>query len=419
MLNDLLNVDHALTQILNHIYTLPTQAVSLEQALGRVLAADVSASINLPPFANSSMDGYAVRAHDTTGAAQDAPVRLAITADISAGAAPSQPIAAGQAARIMTGAPIPPGADAVIPVEDTDGIWDKEAGAPLPSQVSIFRSVAPGAYVRPVGEDITAGEVVLRSGTTLRPQEIGVLAALGNATVSVIRRPRVAVLSNGNELVSVEDELVPGKIRDVNSYTLAGLIHTCGGDPLRLPIARDTPGEIRSLFEAALAQQPDMIISSAGVSVGAADFIHDILRELGQVDFWRINLRPGKPVAFGQVRGVPFFGLPGNPVSVMVTFDVLVRPALLKQGGHSADWPLTTAITAEDITSDGRRSYLRVKLEYNDGELVATTTGTQSSGALMSMVLADGLMIVPEDVRHVKAGTPLQVRLLRQPEPTT
>ena len=412
-MTDLLNVDEALARILSRIETLPPETVALGQALDRVLAADVYAAVDLPPFANSSMDGYAVRASDTLTAGRGKPVVLPVVMDIQAGRVPVRALNAGEAARIMTGAPLPEGADAVIPVEDTDGDWDKQAGAPLLDRVRVFRQVDAGAYVRPVGEDIQAGTQVLTAGTVLRPQELGVLAALGQATVSVTQRPRVAILSSGDELVRAEDPLTPGKIRDVNSYTLAGLVQTYGGEPLVLPGARDTLDDVRRLFHTALEQQPAMIISSAGVSVGAADLIRDVLDELGEVGFWRINLRPGKPLAFGELRGVPFFGLPGNPVSVMVTFDVLVRPALLKQGGRPSQWPLISVIAGEDMRSDGRRSYVRVRLQYRGDQPVATTTGTQSSGALMSMVLADALMIVPEGVTAIKAGDTFKARLLR------
>lgn len=223
----------------------------------------------------------------------------------------------------------------------------------------------------------------------------------------------MAILSNGSELVEVDQPLTPGKIRDVNGYTLAGLVRENGGEPLRAPIAPDTPEAIRAQFRAALDSKPDMIVSSAGVSVGAADFIHDILGELGEVGFWRINLRPGKPLTFGHLEGVPFFGLPGNPVSTMVTFEVLVRPALLRLLGMDATVSVVHARTAEAMKSDGRRSFIRVKLARRDGELYASSTGTQSSGALMSMVLADGLLIIPEDVREIAAGEALPVRLLK------
>jgi molybdopterin molybdotransferase len=284
----------------------------------------------------------------------------------------------------------------------------------MPEHVKIFKSVKPGDYVRPVGEDIEAGQVVLRAGTILRSQDLGVLAALGEARIPVIRQPRVVILSTGDELVDVSEPLTPGRIRDVNAHTIAGLVTTYGGIPIRLPIARDTLDAVRALFQKALDTKPDIIISSAGVSVGVFDVVRTILDELGKVNFWRVNIRPGKPLAFGQVGGVPFFGLPGNPVSAMVTFDVFVRPALLKLSHRPDSANTATAVTTEDIQSDGRRSYLRVKLERENGQLKARLTGTQSSGALMSMVLADGLMIVPEDVTAVPAGTALPVRLLRE-----
>ncbi len=407
----LLNVDVALEQILQTITRLNTDTVDLRAALGRVLGVDIQAAIDLPPFANSAMDGYAVRAADVTHAEVDAPVQLEVVMDIQAGVAPQETIGTGQAARIMTGAPVPDGADAIVPVEDTNANWSQGS----PGWIAIYQPGDVGAHIRAVGENIMRGEVVLTAGTVIRPQELGVLAALGQVQVKVVKKPRVAVLSNGDELVGVDEPLTPGKIRDVNTYTIAGLLEECGAEPIVLPVARDSLDDIRAMFHGALAQKPDMLISSAGVSVGAADYIRTMLEELGDVDFWRINLRPGKPLAYGQLRDVPFFGLPGNPVSVMVTFDVLVRPALLKMGGREDDWILDTALVEEDLRSDGRRSFLRVKLRYEDDQLVATTTGTQSSGALMSMVLADGLLMVPDGVRQVSAGTLLQVRVIRYP----
>jgi molybdopterin molybdotransferase len=247
----------------------------------------------------------------------------------------------------------------------------------------------------------------------LRPQDIGVLAALGYVKVPVYRQPRVAILSTGDELVSVGEPLALGKIRDSNSYTLAGLVATYGGIPIRLPTARDTLEDVRHLFQNALAQSPDIVLSSAGVSVGAFDVVRTVLDELGDVRFWRVNLRPGKPLAFGHLQDIPFFGLPGNPVSAIVTFEVFVRPVLLKLTGRPDQVMMAVATLGEDIHSDGRRSYLRVKLEREDGRLIARLTGTQSSGALMSVVQADGLLIVPEDVTYVSAGERLPVRLLR------
>jgi molybdopterin molybdotransferase len=308
---------------------------------------------------------------------------------------------------------MPEGANAVIPVEQTDAEWAGGEDNPLPDHVSILRSVEPGAYVRPAGEDVEAGQLVLGVGTVLRPQDVGILVALGYAQIEVVRQPRVVILSTGDELVGAGEPLAPGKIRDVNSHTISGLVTTYGGIPQRLPTAKDTLDDVRKLFTTAIEQKPDVIISSAGVSVGTYDVVRTIIDELGAVQFWRVNVRPGKPLAFGALSNVPFFGLPGNPVSAMVTFDVFVRPALLKMLGQDDNANTMMAIVDEDLKSDGRRSYLRVTLEHRDGKVIARTTGTQSSGALMSMVLADGLLIIPEQITHVSAGTELPVRLLR------
>jgi molybdopterin molybdotransferase len=411
-----MNVDQAVEQVLQHFVCLPPELVRLPNALNRIVATDITAPSNIPPFANSSMDGFAVRAADTHGA-EDTPIALRVVMDIPAGSTPQSSLNNGEAARIMTGAPMPDGADAVIPVEDTDARWTAGSAATLPATVHIRRSVRPGDYVRPTGEDVKAGARILPAGSMIRPAEIGVLASLGMEYVSVVRRPRVAILSTGNELADLGEALTPGKISDSNSYMLAALVESYGAVPLRLPIARDTLDDVRQRFQEALDCKPDMIISSAGVSVGAFDVVRTVMDELGKIDFWRINLRPGKPLAFGHLANVPFFGLPGNPVSAMVTFDIFVRPALLKLRGSDEQVPFVQAIVREDLRSDGRRSYLRVTLRREHGVWVATTTGTQSSGALSSMMLADGLLIVPENMGTIPAGTALPVRLLRnQPE---
>lgn len=415
-LADLLNVDDAVARILATIEPLPAERVALYDALGRVLAEPVIADLSLPPFANSSMDGFAVRAADVAAASEANPASLRVVADIPAGASPTRMISAGEAARIMTGAPMPPGADAVVPVEQTDQSFRSGDDAPLPDRIAITGSVKSGDYVRPIGEDIAQGERVLDAGTIVGAPELGVLAALGKAHVSVSRRPRVAILSSGDELVDVDQPLAPGKIRNVNSYTLYGLIVRCGGEPIVVPTAHDTLDDVRRRFKEALSYQPDLILSSAGVSVGAYDVVRAVMDELGEIGFWRVNLRPGKPLAFGTLgkdNPVPFFGLPGNPVSAMVTFDVFVRPTLLKLTGSPATGSTVEATLRETLKSDGRRSYMRVTLAREDGQIVARTTGTQSSGALMSMVRADGLLIIPENVTEARAGDKFTVRLLR------
>ncbi|HVO69439.1 MAG TPA: gephyrin-like molybdotransferase Glp [Aggregatilineaceae bacterium] len=413
-LDALLTVDEVLQHILSRISALPAEEVPTPQALGRTLAEDIVASTTVPPFANSSMDGYAVRAADVATASPESPARLPVVMDIPAGATPGHAVGPREAARIMTGAPMPQGADAVIPVEQTDDHWTSGGDTPLPEQVTVYRAARPWQHVRPAGEDVRAGQTILRASTALRPQDIGLLVSSGRVQVPVYRQPRVAVLATGDELIDLDEPLTPGKIRDSNSYVLAGLISSYGGVPIRLPVARDTLDDVRRRFAEALSRQPDLIVSSAGVSVGTRDVVRTVVDELGHVDLWRVNLRPGKPLAFGHVRDIPFFGLPGNPVSAMVTFDVFVRPALLKQTGsdpHAVE--MATAVLAEDIQSDGRRTYLRVRLSRESDDLVARTTGTQSSGALLSMVLADGLLIIPEGVKEAPAGSRYPVRLLR------
>ena len=409
----LLKVDAALEKILADMRTLEAETVSLPDAQDRVLAEDIVSPIDLPPFDNSAMDGYAIRYEDSGDASQSNPTRLTVAMDILAGSAPEGKLRAGRAARIMTGAPIPAGATAVIPVEDTDDDWIKGEDSPLPDSVQLFRSLASGENIRLAGENIKAGETIMKAGAVIGPAEIGMLAGIGRPRVEVVRRPKVVILSSGDELVDIYDELKPGKIRDTNGYTLAGLVRQAGGLPIRLPIAKDRLDSIRALYRRALSINPDLLISTAGVSVGAADLVRLVMDELGEIDFWRINMRPGKPLAYGTIQGVPFFGLPGNPVSTMVTFEVLVRPALAKIAGRSIRQRTIIAATADDMRSDGRRTYARVTLSREDDRIIARATGIQSSGALMSMVLADGLAIIPEDVRGVPAGSELNVILLR------
>ncbi len=412
-MNPLLNVDQALERILADLQPLEAETVSLPDAQDRVLAEDIISPIDLPPFDNSAMDGYAIRYEDSADASLDKPIVLSVTMDIMAGSAPDGQLQPGQAARIMTGAPIPAGASAVIPVEDTDDDWSKGGDSPLPSSVSLYRSLDCGENIRLAGENIGAGDTIMSAGAVIGPAEVGMIAGIGRPRVAVIRQPKVVILSSGDELVDIYDELTPGKIRDTNGYTLAGLARQAGGIPIRLPIAKDTLDSIRALYRRALSINPDLLISTAGVSVGAADLVRVVMDELGEIDFWRINMRPGKPLAYGTIQGVPFFGLPGNPVSTMVTFEALVRPALAKIAGRPNRQRAVKAMTADDMRSDGRRTYARVTLSREGDRLIARATGIQSSGALMSMVLADGLAIIPEDQTFVRAGSELNVLLLR------
>ncbi len=409
----LLNVDTARSNILAGLHELPAETISLAECLNRVIADDIVSPLDLPPFDNSAMDGYAIRHEDSEGASQEQPVTLTVSLDIRAGAASAGQLEPGSAARIMTGAPIPAGCSAVIPVEDTDDDWQKGEASPLPPELRIGKTLRYGENIRRAGENIASGATIMQAGTSLGPAEIGMLAGIGCAKVNVVRQPKVVILSSGDELVDVHQALEPGQIRDTNSYTLAALVRQSGGLPIRLPIAKDNLDAIRALYRRALEINPDMIISTAGVSVGAADLVKVVMDELGDIDFWRINMRPGKPLAYGTLQGLPFFGLPGNPVSTMVTYEVLVRPALEKLAGRESKPRAIKAAIAEDLTSDGRRSYNRVTLTRHKDGVVARSTGIQSSGALMSMVLADGLAIIPEGRTRVSAGEELSVLPLR------
>ena len=407
-----LSVREALNLILNTISILPFEELDLLDGLGRMLAQPVIAHDSLPPFANSSMDGYAVRAEDVDGASDDNPIRLKVVGDIAAGAGSLPDVAAGTAARIMTGAPLPPGADAVVPVEDTDEPW-RGVERPLPDFVAIRRAVGVGDYVRYPGEDIRAGEVVLEAGHALRPQEIGILAALGMGRVHVIRRPRVGILATGDELVDVAEPLTPGRIRNSNGYAQAAQVSALGGMPVMLGVAGDTEAAVRERLDAGVTAEVDLLISSAGVSVGAYDVVKSVLDKAGDVTFWRVRMRPGKPLAFGSYRGLPFLGVPGNPVSAMVSFEMFARPAILKMAGHTnLERPRVEATVLEHISSDGRESYIRAVVTRGDRGYVARTTGGQGSHMMTSLVKANALLMIPEGVKAVEAGTKLTALMI-------
>lgn len=413
---EMLTVAEALAIVLDIVTVVEPERVPLLDCLGRVLAESVVARDSLPPFANSSMDGYAVRAADVAEAGPGEPAILRVVADIAAGRPSDVILTSGAAARIMTGAPLPAGADAVVPVEDTDEPW-RDAARPLPERIAIRRAVAAGDYVRYPGEDIRAGETVLEAGHILRPQEIGVLASLGMADVSVVRRPRVGILATGDELVDVTVPLTPGKIRNSNGYAQAAQVRALGGEAIPLGVARDTEADVRAHLDAAVAAGVDLLVSSAGVSVGAYDVVKAVLDAAGSVAFWRVRMRPGKPLAFGRYQGIPYLGLPGNPVSAMVSFERFARPAILRMGGHrDLERPTVPATLLEAMRSDGRESYVRaVVTRRGDGEYVAITTGSQGSHIMTSLVKANALLIVPEGVVEVPAGTPLTALMIDWP----
>ena len=381
-----------------------SQTVSLKRASGRILARDLSAETDLPLFDNSSVDGFALHAADFTS-----PRTLNVVADIRAGETSETPIQPGQSARIMTGAALPPGAEAVVMVEDTD-FNVRTPGTPAPQTVTIHKSVQPGENIRHRGDDLHTGDKVLSAGTRLRAQEIGLLAMLGAVKLSVYRQPRMALLSSGDELLPVEAPLTPGKIHESNSYALAALAETAGVDIIQLGVAADNETDIRLRLQEAVEAKADVIVSSAGVSVGAFDYVKSVVEEDGELDFWKVNMRPGKPLAFGKYRGVPFFGLPGNPVSAFVGFEVFVRPALEKLSGLKLQpRPHQMARLAEPLESDGRESYLRAIVSQENGLLVARLTGHQGSGNIFSLVRANALLIVPSGVKSLTANSDVEI----------
>ncbi len=409
---ELLSVLEARERLLAGVGVLDFENIVTDTAVGRVMAEDVLSPHDVPTFASSSMDGYAVRAADVAGASADSAVALPVTADIPAGSGIPQELAEGAAARIMTGAPLPAGADAVVPIELTDDSGDR-GDTRAPQNVSVLSSVETGDCVRPAGLDMRSGEQVLAAGDYLRPQEIGVLAAVGRGRVRVVRKPRVAILSTGDELVVVGGSLGPGQIRDANSFMLSSLVRRYGGVPTLLGIARDRAQDVEAMLDRALEFGTDWLLSSGGVSVGAFDCVRSVVERHGKISFWRVNMRPGKPLAFGHYKGTPFLGVPGNPVSAMVSFEVFARPALQKLSGRCAlDKPSVEVTVLDEFVSDGRESYLRVMVCREEDGFVARSVGSQDSGILTSLVRANALLIVPAGETRVAAGRRMHAWML-------
>ena len=408
----MLEVGEAVARILRRIAPLDVESVSLRDAAGRVLAEEVRSPITLPHWSNSAMDGYAVRSADIQGASAAAAVTLPVLETVAAGAFPTRALAAGEATRIMTGAPLPEGADTVIRVEDTDGGLDR---------VRILKDRDAGKNVRHRGEDLLEGAVALPLGTPIGAAQVGVLASVGAATVRVHRRPRVAILGSGDELVDLDrfDEVLAGrKIVSSNSYTLEALVRAAGGEPLAFGHCADTLEAMRELLERALAAKPDLLITSAGVSVGEFDHTRAALEAMGtEMDFWKVRMRPGAPLGFGVVRGVPWIGLPGNPVSAMVTFELFARPAVRRMLGHTRLHRRPVRVVLEEPVSLGAaltHFFRAIVTPRADGALGVRLTGPQGSGILTSMSLANSLLIVPADRPRVEAGALLSALLLTE-----
>lgn len=396
----MLTVTEASARILTGIRPLGMERVPLLDAEGRVLARDAVAPYTLPHWDNSAMDGYAVRAADIAGASAATPVRLTVQETVAAGEFPTRPVREGIVTRIMTGAPLPDGADTVVRVEDTNGGLEV---------VEIRDARDSRKNIRPRGEDFVAGDLVIPAGTTIAPAQVGVLASLGMPSVEVFRRPVVAILGSGDELVDLDrfHEVLAGrKIVTSNSYTLSALVRANGGIPLLLGNAADSPESLRALLGQVAGA--DLIVTSAGASVGAFDYTRDVLASLGaRLDFWKVRMRPGAPIGFGALHGTPWIGLPGNPVSVMVTFELFVRPVIRRMQGFTRIFRRPTPVVLEEPVTIGARltHFLRgIVGVRNDGTLSARLTGPQGSGILTSMARANALLVVPEERQRCAAG---------------
>ena len=418
----MISVEEALAYVLKHFQPLEPERVPLLDALDRVLTEDIVSDMNVPPFNNSAMDGYAVIADDIVRVSREHPVTLRVIGEVAAGYTASRAVERGTAMRIMTGAPLPPGADTVVRFEETSEGRERDAketrkDAKGRDSVDILKAIPRGDNVRAAGEDIRVDEIVFPKGTTVRPGEIGVMASLGKKYVAVHRRPRVAILATGDELVAIDAPITPGKIRNSNEYSNAAAVLKAGGVPVQLGIARDNVADLTAKIRAGLDADVDLFLTSAGVSVGDYDIVKDVLNAEGEMRFWQVKMKPGKPLAFGVLRGkkpVPLLGLPGNPVSALMSFEVFARPAILTMLGRTKfARPTVRAILQEEIKNDSqRRNFIRVVVEKRGEGYIARSTGEQGSGILTSVTRANGLLVVPEDVTLVRAGENVEIQLL-------
>jgi molybdopterin molybdotransferase len=419
----MISVEQALEKILAYVDILEEEEKPILDCMGQVLAEDIYSDIDVPPLDNSAMDGYAVQSRDTRNTSSESPRFLSVIGMVAAGSISEREVEPGTAIRIMTGAPVPKGADSVVRFEDTDELLRKESAIDrqLPTEIGILCEAKAGLNIRRAGEDITKGSLVLSKGVIIRPSEVGVLASLGHSKVMVIRRPVMAILATGDELVELNQPLPPGRIYNSNTYSVAALVLRYGGIPKILGIALDSEDSLVAKLRQGL--EADMLITTGGVSKGDYDVVKDILAKEGEIAFWTVRVKPGKPLAFGTIRGdskagivrnIPHLGLPGNPVSSMVTFELFVRPSILKMmGKKNLAKPTVEAVLENSIVNnDGRRVLARAVVRERNGKYFARLTGPQGSGILTSMSSANGLVIVPEDKEKVAAGDVVQVMML-------
>ena len=410
-----LSVDEARARILAAVTPLDPVSLDLAEVHGLVAAEDVMSQVDVPGFDNSAFDGYALRAADVTGAREDAGVSLRVVGEVAAGQSGAVHVAPGTAARIMTGAPIPPGADAVLPFEDTDGVHWAQKSAAANGEVRILEAAELGENIRRRGGDVAKGDVVAPTGRVLDAAHIGVLASVDVTEVRVRPRARAAILPTGDEIVEVGDPIAPGQVRNSNAWGLAALARRYGAIVERLPIAPDTEAGLRAAIRH--GRNADLLVTIGGVSMGDYDLVRNVIASAGRMDFWQINMRPGKPLAFGEIDGTPVIGLPGNPVSSMVCFELFVRPALLKLMGHTRlDNPMVHPRALEPMRSSaGKRTYVRVSVRREGDDLVCAPAGEQDSFRLTSMTQGNGLAVVPEGVA-IQVGDPVSVIALDERE---
>jgi len=402
----MISVSEAQKVILAEVARMGEERVLLDAALGRTLSRDLNAPINHPPWDSSEMDGYAIRHADTASASRLNPQKLKVVEEIPAGVLPKLAIEKGEASKIMTGAPLPAGADAVVKVEDTEKIGD---------EALIYGPSEPGDYIRFIGEAMKKGDQVLQKGLMLRAPEIAMMASFGKSVVPVFQQPRVAILSTGDELAELDEPRGADKILNSNGYGLAAQVAEAGGLPINLGIAKDTKADLLEKMQAGLSA--DFLLISGGVSMGDYDFVIEVLEQLGvKMHFWKVAMKPGKPLAFGTLSGRPVFGLPGNPVSSMVTFEQFVRPALLKALGRERIFrPQVTATLEERIQKrPGRQQFLRAVVFSKAGELHVRSSGKQDSATLSSLVKANSLMVLPPEGTRIEKGERVQVQLLSE-----